>query len=85
MPGLRWRAGESVGPLHRGEAPPCPGELEGEALELFEMECRERLEPIGASLGELEPDDPMILGVPGSGHEPGGVGPVDETDRAVVP
>ncbi len=70
----------------RGSSPrQALGEPEGEPLELLAVELGERLEPLGAGRGQLQADDPVVLGVAVPLHQPSRVGPVDQSDRAVVP
>ena len=71
-------------PLHRCQVLPCSGEFEGEALELFEMEGRERLEALSTDFRELNANDSVVLGVPGARDQPSSVSTVDKADRAVV-
>ncbi len=62
----------------------CAWELQGETLELLEMQGRKRLQAFGADVGEVQTDDAMIVGVAGASDEPGRVRAVDEADCAVV-
>ena len=73
-----------MGPLDRAKVLPRAGELGGEALELFEVESGQRFQALGAVVGEMQPDDPMVVVVPGAGDQTGRVGPVDQPDGAVV-
>lgn len=73
-----------MGSLHRSEAFPRARDLEGHALELFEVESRQCFEPLGTVFGEVQPDHPVVLFVPSAADKPGGVRPVDQADRAVM-
>ena len=48
------------------------------------MWLRQRLETLAPRRGELQPDDPVVLGVAHPLDQPGRYGPVDEADGAVV-
>lgn len=73
-----------MGPVHRRQSRPGAGQVEGEAIELFEMESRERFEAGGAVVGEAQPDHAVIGLAAGSLHEAGRLGTVDQADGAVV-
>ena len=55
-----------------------------EVCELLEMERRKPFEPVLGLDGESQTHHAMIVGVTDAVHEAGGVGTVDEPDRAVV-
>lgn len=80
----RRLASETMGSLHRSETFPCRGQVEREAIELFEMECGEGFEPRRSEIGELESDQPVVVGIPAARHQPSTFGPVDELNSAVV-
>lgn len=74
-----------MGPLDRRKSQPRPGKIELQPFELFQMQCRKRLESRCPLLGQLQPDDPTILLAPDPPNEPGGLGPVSQTDGTVMP
>jgi len=77
-------AGEPMSSLDRSQPCPRSGDVEREPIELFEVECGERLEPSGAFVGEAQSDDAMVILAASALHEPGGLGPVNQPNRAVV-
>jgi hypothetical protein len=56
----------------------------GEPFELFEVERGQHLQSLGAHFGQLQPDDPMVVVVPGPADQTCRVGAVDEADGTVV-
>jgi hypothetical protein len=58
--------------------------FERESLNLFEVESGQCFESGGPVLGEMQPNDAMIVIVATAPDEASGVGPIDEPDRAVV-
>jgi hypothetical protein len=73
-----------MGPLHRSQADPCTGQLERQSFELLEVEGRQRFDPFGAVVGQVQPDDTAIFPVSGATDKARGVGAVNEAHRAVM-
>lgn len=73
-----------MGPLDRAEVLPRTGEVGSKPFELFKVEGGQHLQPLGALFGELQPDHPMVVFIPGPLNKTSGVSTVDETDRTVV-
>ena len=53
-------------------------------MQLLHVGGRERLQMLLALGGELQPDDPLVLGVAAAGDQARLLGPVDQADGAVV-
>jgi hypothetical protein len=70
--------------LHRGEILPGARKVRGEAFEFFEMKCRENFESFAPFGGQLQSHDAMVFLIPGSTNEPCCVGPIYQSDHAVV-
>lgn len=71
-------------PLHRAKVLPRTGEMESQPLELFEVESGQHFQSLGTLVGELQPNNPMVVLVPGPDDKAGGVRAVDESDGTVV-
>jgi len=48
------------------------------------MQCGEPCEEVGAEATQRDPHDAPVVGIGVACHQPRGLGPVDEPDRAVV-
>ena len=66
------------------EATPGTRQLEAETLQLFEVRLRESIQPLVPGCSELEPNQPMVVGVAHALDEASRVGPVHQSDRTVV-
>ena len=71
--------------MNRRQAPPGSWQPQGKACKLFEVEGGEGFKSLRASVGELEPDDAMIVRVTASHNQARGVGSIYQLDSAVVP
>jgi hypothetical protein len=63
---------------------PGRGQAQGETFELLEVEGRESFQSLSTSVGELQPDHPVVVVVAVSHDKASGIGPVDQLDRAVM-
>lgn len=81
------RYGEKPSALIRRclEAGPGAGKAGAETLEFSEVELGERFEALGAAVGQRETYHSVVVGVPSSHDQAGGVSPVDQFDGAVMP
>jgi hypothetical protein len=73
-----------MGWLVRVEIFPGTGKVGSEPLQLFEVKFRKRFESRLTFGGQSQPNGPQVLFVAGAGHKSRFIGPVDETDHAVM-
>ena len=71
-------------PLDRAKVLPRAGEVGSKPFELFEMESGQDFQSLGTLVGELKPDNAMVVSVSNPSDQTCGVGTIDETDCAVV-
>ena len=71
-------------PPHGAKVLPRTREMGSKPFELFEVESGQHFQSLGALVGELQPDNPMVVLVPGPDDQAGSVSSVDESDGAVV-
>jgi hypothetical protein len=77
-------AGKAVRPLDRRQACPRRRHVQGETVELFEVKRGEGLESSCTFLGELQPDDAVVLVASGAANQACRFGPVDQPHRTVM-
>ena len=75
---------EAVQGLARQEAPPRTGQRATQPAELLEVELGQRLKALATGRGELQAHDAVVVGVTDPLDQAGRVGPVHQSDRAVV-
>jgi hypothetical protein len=77
-------SGKAVRPLDRAKVLPSAGEVGSKPLELVEVESGQHFQSLGTLVGELQPDNSMVVLVPTPDDKAGGVSAVDESDGTVV-
>lgn len=59
--------------------------LTGQAAQFFQMECRQRCQPLLSAWRQLQPDHSMVVDIPDPAKQPRRLRSIHETDGAVMP